>query len=166
MLLHVCKLHLSLRHTWLLRLEHTTTDSLVLIFNDVVRPGILVIFVPFNDLYLMLVQLLLLYNVLVRGGPAGGLLHRWDRFTAAVLERRADLWIDVLDTASLASDSNLLLEIGSSRFRGARCRLLSAASCSGLLVLLLLFEEHGALLRLVSSRLYRSEGCLVRAGLR
>lgn len=164
MLLHVCKLHLSLRHTWLLRLEHTTTDSLVLIFNYVVRPGILVIFVPFDDFYLMLVQLLL-YNVLVRGGPAGGLLRRWDRFTTAVLERRADLWIDVLDAASLSSDSNLLLEIGSSRFRGARCRLLSAASCSGLLVLLLLFEERGALLRLVSSRLYRSEGCLVRARL-
>ena len=116
MLLHVRKLHLSLRHTWLLRLEHTTTDSLVLIFNDVVSPGILVIFVPFNDLYLLLVQLLQLYNVLVRGGPSGGLLRRWDRFTAAMLERRADLWIDVLDAASLASDSNLLLEIGSSRF--------------------------------------------------
>lgn len=114
MLLHVHKLHLSLRHTRLLRLEHTTTYSLALVFNDVVSPGILVIFVPFNDLYMLLLQLL--YSILVCGGPAGGPLRRWDSFTTAVLERRANLWIDVLDAASLASDSNLLLEIGSSRF--------------------------------------------------
>ena len=119
MLLHVRKLHLSLRHARLLRLEHTTV-SLVLVFNDVVSPGILVVFVPFNDLHLRLVQFLLLYNVLVCGGLAGGLLCRWNRLTATVLQRRADLWIDVLDAASLTSDSNLLLEIDSCRFRGAR----------------------------------------------
>ena len=58
-MLHVRKLLLSLRHAclvvlFLARLEHAAGAFL----NDVVsNPGILVIFVPLNDLYLLLLLL-------------------------------------------------------------------------------------------------------------